>query len=107
MVVKGVRDSLLEKLEKCSDLHFEASKILKIAEEIEIAMFGDNHYGLRKVEFINYFLGIFGEVGAKYKNKYRSLTYNIKDPKNDGLFRRILLRDLSPIEVPCNSYFLI
>jgi len=40
MVVKGVRDSLLEKLEKCSDLQFEASKILKIAEEIEIAMFG-------------------------------------------------------------------
>jgi len=82
MVVKGVRDSLLEKLEKCSDLKFEASKILKIAEEVEIAMFGT-----------------FGEVGAKYKNKYRSLTYNIKDPKNDGLFRRILLRDLSPIEV--------
>ena len=43
--------------------------------------------------------GTFGEVGAKYKNKYRSLTYNIKDPKNDGLFRRILLRDLSPIAV--------
>eukprot|EP00092_Neocalanus_flemingeri_P057326 GFUD01068113.1.p1 GENE.GFUD01068113.1~~GFUD01068113.1.p1 ORF type:complete len:1909 (-),score=640.60 GFUD01068113.1:4-5181(-) len=82
VVVKGVRDSLLEKLEKCLDLQFEANKILKIAEEIEIAMFGT-----------------FGEVGAKYKNKYRSLTYNIKDPKNDGLFRRILLRDLSPIEV--------
>ena len=43
--------------------------------------------------------GTFGEVGAKYKNKYRSLTYNIKDAKNDGLFRRILLKDLSPIEV--------
>ena len=42
MVVKGVRDSLLEKLEKCSDLQFEASKILKIAEEVEIAMFGAN-----------------------------------------------------------------
>ena len=43
--------------------------------------------------------GTFGDVGAKYKNKYRSLVYNIKDVKNDGLFRRILLRDLSPIEV--------
>ena len=49
--------------------------------------------------FIPFVSGTFGEVGAKYKNKYRSLTYNIKDPKNDGLFRRILLRDLSPIEV--------
>jgi hypothetical protein len=42
-------------------------------------------------------------VGAKYKNKYRSLVYNIKDVKNDGLFRRILLRDLSPIEVGSSS----
>jgi len=82
IVVKGVRDSLFEKLEKCTNLKVDASKVMKIAEEIEIAMFGT-----------------FGEVGAKYKNKYRSLTYNIKDPKNDGLFRRILLRDLSPIEV--------
>jgi hypothetical protein len=48
---------------------------------------------------INFCAGIFGDVGAKYKNKYRSLVYNIKDVKNDGLFRRILLRDLSPIEV--------
>jgi hypothetical protein len=48
-------------------------------------------------------LGIFGDVGAKYKNKYRSLVYNIKDVKNDGLFRRILLRDLSPIEVGSSS----
>jgi hypothetical protein len=43
--------------------------------------------------------GTFGDIGAKYKNKYRSLVYNIKDTRNDGLFRRILLRDLSPIEV--------
>lgn len=45
------------------------------------------------------FLGTFGDTGSKYKNKYRSLTYNIKDLKNDGLFRRVLLKDLSPIEV--------
>ena len=44
-------------------------------------------------------LGTFGDTGSKYKNKYRSLTYNIKDLKNDGLFRRILLKDLSAIEV--------
>ena len=60
--------------------------------------------------------GIFGDVGTKYLNKYRSLSYNIKvpltrkrvelfdlscsqDSKNDGLWRRILLRDVSPIEV--------
>ena len=39
MVVKGVRDALQEKVKK-SDLKIDESKILKIAEEIEIAMFG-------------------------------------------------------------------
>ena len=39
MVVKGTRDALLEKVKK-SDLKMEESKILKIAKEIEIAMFG-------------------------------------------------------------------
>lgn len=81
-VVKGVKDVLAEKVDSCTDLKVEPERIHKIAEEIEIAMFG-----------------IFGEAGMKYKNKYRSLVYNIKDQKNDGLFRRILLRDLSPIEV--------
>ena len=39
-VTKGVRDALLEKLKK-SDLEIEDKKVLKIAEEIEIAMFGN------------------------------------------------------------------
>ena len=39
MVVRGTRDALMEKLKK-SDLKFEESKVLKVAEEIEIAMFG-------------------------------------------------------------------
>ena len=86
--MKGTRDALLEKVKK-SDLKMEEGKILKIAEEIEIAMFGT-----------------FGDTGSKYKNKYRSLTYNIKDSKNDGLFRRILLKDLSPIEVNHSRIFL-
>ena len=79
--MRGVRDALLEKL-KNSDLKIEDKKVTKIAEEIEIAMFGT-----------------FGEAGSKYKNKFRSLTFNIKDSKNDGLYRRILLKDLQPIEV--------
>ena len=66
MVVKGTRDALLEKVKK-SDLKMEEGKILKIAEEIEIAMFGT-----------------FGDTGSKYKNKYRSLTYNIKDSNKKG-----------------------
>ena len=40
MVVRGTRDALLEKVKK-SDLKFEESKIYKVAEQIEIAMFGN------------------------------------------------------------------
>jgi hypothetical protein len=40
--VKTVRDALNEKVEKCKDLKIEYEKIQKIAEEIEIAMFGKN-----------------------------------------------------------------
>ena len=40
-IVKGVRDALYEKVQKCSDLVIPFEKIQKIAEEIEIAMFGN------------------------------------------------------------------
>ena len=33
---------------------------------------------------------LFTDTGHKYKNKYRSLLFNIKDKKNMGLFRKIL-----------------
>ena len=39
-VVKGLRDSLWEKVEKCKDLSLPFEKVQKFAEEIEIAMFG-------------------------------------------------------------------
>ena len=81
-IAHGIRDALKEKHDKCTGITLPPEKIEKIANEIEIAMFGT-----------------FGDVGSKYMNKYRSLSYNIKDSKNDGLFRRILLKDVSPIEV--------
>ena len=90
-------------MEKCPDVSSDATKLQKLAEEIEIAMFGEFYIFNGECWYSSYykrvFPGTFGDVGAKYKNKYRSLTYNIKDPKNDGLFRRIATRDLSPIEV--------
>lgn len=36
------------------------------------------------------------EVSAKYKAKYRSLVFNIKDEKNGGLFRKVLGGRISP-----------
>ena len=43
------------------------------------------------------------DVGPKYKNKYRSLMFNIKDEKNSGLFRKILDGKISPKELVAMS----
>ena len=51
--MKGVRDALLEKLKK-SDLKIEDRKVTKIAEEIEIAMFGKYFSAFVVIFFIFY-----------------------------------------------------
>ncbi|KAL1115747.1 hypothetical protein AAG570_006037 [Ranatra chinensis] len=43
-------------------------------------------------ELYNY----FKDTGAKYKSKYRSLVFNIKDPKNLTLYKKILGKSISP-----------
>lgn len=42
---------------------------------------------------------LFRDTGTKYKTKYRSLIFNIRDPKNPSLFRRIVDGSLSPSEL--------
>ncbi|KAG8581947.1 hypothetical protein GDO81_007862 [Engystomops pustulosus] len=38
----------------------------------------------------------YRDTDAKYKNKYRSLMFNLKDPKNNVLYKRVLKGDISP-----------
>lgn len=41
----------------------------------------------------------FGDTGQKYKNKYRSLIFNIKDQKNQTLWRRICEKAVNPYQL--------
>lgn len=41
----------------------------------------------------------FGDTGQKYKNKYRSLIFNIKDAKNQTLWRRICEKAVNPYQL--------
>ncbi len=34
------------------------------------------------------------DINPKYKNKYRSLIFNLKDMKNQGLFRKVLTKEI-------------
>ncbi|KAM4040619.1 PHD finger protein 3 [Anomaloglossus baeobatrachus] len=38
----------------------------------------------------------YRDTDAKYKNKYRSLMFNLKDPKNNVLYKRVLKGDITP-----------
>ena len=39
------------------------------------------------------------DINPKYKNKYRSLIFNLKDMKNQGLFRKVLQKEVSSKEL--------
>ena len=36
------------------------------------------------------------DTSGKYRNKYRSLIFNLKDPKNQGLFRKVINGKIGP-----------
>lgn len=41
-------------------------------------------------------LKLFGETGQKYKTKYRSLIFNLKDMQNKILYKRVVSGEISP-----------
>ncbi|KAM4771061.1 PHD finger protein 3 [Rhinophrynus dorsalis] len=38
----------------------------------------------------------YRDTDSKYKNKYRSLMFNLKDPKNNVLYKRVLKGEITP-----------
>jgi hypothetical protein len=76
----SLKDALWSRCKEANDLELDESIVEQVATEIEDSLFS----------FFN------KDVGSKYKNKYRSLIYNIKDPKNPGLFREIITKQINP-----------
>ena len=77
---KGIKNALKSKLEKNEDVKIDDSKLDDLVKEIESEMY--RYYSK--------------DVGNKYKAKYRSLVFNIKDEKNNGLFRKIISGNIAP-----------
>jgi hypothetical protein len=75
----SLKDALWSRCKEAKDLESDESIVEQIAEEIENSLFS-----------------LFKNVGVKYKNKYRSLIYNIKDKKNPTLFRKIITKQITP-----------
>ena len=76
----SLKEALWHRCKDAVDVCVDEKEVERVAEEIEAALFR-----------------LFNkDVGMKYKAKYRSLIFNIKDSKNLGLFRKIVDRKITP-----------
>nr|XP_034189527.1 uncharacterized protein LOC117608463 isoform X4 [Osmia lignaria] len=76
---KTLTELLSSRIKETDDLKLTDEEIAELAYNIELEMYK-----------------YFKDTGAKYKAKYRSLVFNIKDTKNLTLFRKIADRSLTP-----------
>lgn len=81
-VQKTVMEQLTNRLKDCDDIKLTEEELKNISTEIEEQLYK-----------------CFGDTGQKYRNKYRSLIFNIKDPKNHTLWRRICEKSIGPYEL--------
>lgn len=76
---RTLTELLASRIKETEDLKLSDDEIAELAFNIEMEMYK-----------------YFKDTGAKYKAKYRSLVFNIKDTKNLTLFRKIADRSLAP-----------
>lgn len=81
-VRKTLYEQLMTRLKEVTDLTLTEEEVTKLATDIEIQLYK-----------------LFGDAGPKYRTKYRSLIFNIKDIKNQTLWRRICDKSLSPAQL--------
>ncbi|XP_075757182.1 death-inducer obliterator 1 isoform X3 [Pelodiscus sinensis] len=75
---RSLKEILWKRVNDSDDLIMTESEVGKIALNIEKEMFN-----------------LFQVTDNRYKSKYRSIMFNLKDPKNQGLFHRVLREEIS------------
>ncbi|PFX20841.1 death-inducer obliterator 1-like [Stylophora pistillata] len=75
---KSLREILTTRSKEQQDLNATEEDIDKCSLDVEREMFS-----------------FFGDTGQRYKNKYRSLMFNLKDPRNKVLFRHVLSGEIT------------
>ncbi|KAG7477943.1 hypothetical protein MATL_G00074950 [Megalops atlanticus] len=79
---RSLTDILYKRVSDSDDLAISESEVGKLAVNIEKEMFN-----------------LFLNTDNKYKNKYRSIMFNLKDPKNKGLFYRVVGGEVTPFKL--------
>ncbi|CAG0887940.1 unnamed protein product [Darwinula stevensoni] len=74
-----LKTSLMTRLKDAPDMHMSEEKVDNLVKAVEEEMHS-----------------VFRSTSLKYKNKFRSLNFNLKDAKNQGLFRKVCLGEISP-----------
>ncbi|XP_047439123.1 death-inducer obliterator 1-like isoform X3 [Mugil cephalus] len=79
---RSLTDILYKRVSDSDDLKMTESEVGRLAVAIEKEMFN-----------------LCLSTDSKYKNKYRSLMFNLKDPKNKGLFYRVVGGEITPFRL--------
>ncbi|XP_071810985.1 uncharacterized protein [Apostichopus japonicus] len=81
-VKKSLSDALCSRLKGATELKTTPEEATKTANIIEEALFK-----------------LHKDTGMKYKAKYRTLIFNLRDTKNKGLFRRVVQQKIDPAKL--------
>lgn len=88
-VRKALQEQISQRMAESDGLKFSEDEIIEFANETE-----------------NELHDLFNrDVGMKYKAKYRSLMFNIKDRKNLSLWEKICERVITPKQLVCVETF--
>ncbi|XP_043945840.1 death-inducer obliterator 1 isoform X2 [Protopterus annectens] len=79
---RSLKEILWKRMNDSDDLSMTENEVGKIALNIEKEMFS-----------------LFQDTDSRYKSKYRSLMFNLKDPKNKGLFHRVLRQEIPAVKL--------
>ncbi|KAG8444874.1 hypothetical protein GDO86_009868 [Hymenochirus boettgeri] len=77
-VRQSLKDILFKRLSESSS-KIPEDRAIKVSMKIEKELFS-----------------FYRDTDSKYKNKYRSLMFNLKDPKNKLLYKRVLKGEITP-----------
>uniref|UniRef100_A0A3Q3W509 TFIIS central domain-containing protein n=1 Tax=Mola mola TaxID=94237 RepID=A0A3Q3W509_MOLML len=81
-IQRSLTSILFKRVSDCEDLEMSESDVTKLVANIEMEMFD-----------------IFRNTDSKYMNKYRTIMFNLKDPRNKGLLYRVVFGEISPFRL--------
>ncbi|KAM9342430.1 LOW QUALITY PROTEIN: death-inducer obliterator 1 [Pholidichthys leucotaenia] len=81
-IQRSLTSILFKRVCDCQDLELTENETAKLVASIEMEMFD-----------------IFRNTDSKYMNKYRTIMFNLKDPKNKGLLYRVVRGEISPFRL--------